>query len=63
MNIVAFVSTLYDVQRFEGTHKVRAYIGLVPSELSSGERQKRGAITKTGSRRGRSLDGVSAPIA
>jgi transposase len=48
---VAFVSTLDDVQRFEGAHKVRAYIGLVPSEFSSGDRQKRCAITKTGNTR------------
>jgi len=45
---VAFVSTLDLVQRFEGAHKVPAYLGLVPSEFSSGERQQRGAITKTG---------------
>jgi len=48
---VAFVSTLDQVQRFEGAHKVQAYIGLVPSEFSSGERQQRGAITKTGNTR------------
>ena len=48
---VAFVSTLDDISRLEGAHKVRAYIGLVPSEFSSGERQQRGAITKTGNTR------------
>jgi len=48
---VAFVSSLDDVSRFEGAHKVRAYIGLVPSEFSSGNRQQRGAITKTGNTR------------
>lgn len=48
---VAFVSTLDLVQRFNGAHKVQAYIGLVPSEFSSGERQQRGAITKTGNTR------------
>ena len=48
---VAFVSTLDLVQRFEDAHKVQAYIGLVPSEFSSGERQHRGAITKTGNTR------------
>jgi transposase len=48
---VAFVSTLDLVQRFNGAHKVQAYIGLVPSEFSSGERQHRGAITKTGNTR------------
>jgi transposase len=48
---VAFVSTLDLVQRFDGAHKVQAYLGLVPSEFSSGERQHRGAITKTGNTR------------
>ena len=48
---VAFVSTLDQVERFEGAHKVQAYLGLVPSEFSSGERQQRGAITKTGNTR------------
>jgi transposase len=48
---VAFVSTLDLVQRFDSAHKVEAYIGLVPSEFSSGERQHRGAITKTGNTR------------
>lgn len=48
---VAFVSTLDLIQRFKGAHKVEAYIGLVPSEFSSGERQQRGSITKTGNTR------------
>jgi transposase len=48
---VAFVSTLDLVQRFEGAHQVQAYIGLVPCEFSSGERQHRGSITKTGNTR------------
>jgi transposase len=48
---VAFVSTLDLVQRFEGAHQVQAHPGLVPSEFSSGERQQRGAITKTGNTR------------
>jgi transposase len=48
---VAFVSTLDLVQRFEGAHQVQAYLGLVPSEFSSGERQQRGATTKTGNTR------------
>ena len=30
-----------------------SYVGLVPAEHSSGEMQRRGAITKTGSRRAR----------
>jgi transposase len=44
----AFVATLDDVQRFRHAHQVEAYLGLVPRELSSGDRQHRGSITKAG---------------
>ena len=47
----AFVATLDDVTRFAGAHQVEAYPGLVPSEQSSGEKQRRGAITKAGNPR------------
>src|SRR5690606_9450064 len=36
-------------------HQVQAYLGLVPSEYSSGERQLRGRITKRGNPRMRWL--------
>ncbi len=52
---VAFVATLDDVARFRGAHQVEAYLGLVPQELSSGERRHRGPITKTGNGRARWL--------
>lgn len=45
---VAFVATLDQVDRFREAHQVEAYLGLVPRELSSGERQRRGPITKMG---------------
>ena len=48
---VAFVAALDDVTRFQSAHQVMAYLGLVPSERSSGERQHRGHITKAGSPR------------
>lgn len=51
----AFVAVIDDVVRFEGAHQVQAYLGLVPSEMSSGEKQRRGRITKTGNSRMRSL--------
>ncbi len=51
----AFVATLDDVARFRDAHQVMAYLGLVPSERSSGERQQRGRITKAGSPRVRWL--------
>jgi transposase len=52
---VAFVAALDDVTRFENAHQVQAYLGLVPSEYSSGERQLRGRITKRGNPRMRWL--------
>lgn len=51
----AFVATLDDVRRFAGAHQVEAYLGLVPAEYSSSEKQRRGAITKAGNPRMRWL--------
>lgn len=52
---LAFVAALDDVTRFGGAHQVESYLGLVPSEYSSGERQHRGRITKRGNARMRWL--------
>ena len=52
---LGFVSALDDVTRFEGPHQAEAYLGLVPSERSSGEQQHRGRITKRGNTRTRWL--------
>jgi transposase len=51
----ASVAALDDAQRFHRAHEVEAYLGLVPRELSSGETQRRGRITKAGSGRVRWL--------
>lgn len=51
----AFVSVIDDVTRFRSGHEVEAYLGLVPRELSSGETQRRGRITKAGPSRPRRL--------
>ena len=48
-----FASTLDDADRFAGPKQARAYLGLVPSERSSGERQQRGHISKAGPGRAR----------
>jgi transposase len=45
---LSFQSTLDDVARFRGPSAVSAYLGVVPHEASSGERQRRGSITKAG---------------
>ena len=42
------VAELGDLRRFANPAQMMAYLGLVPSEHSSGEKTKRGAITKTG---------------
>jgi len=51
----SFVSTLDEADRFAGAKQARAYLGLVPSERSSGERQQRGHISKAGPGRARYL--------
>lgn len=45
---VSVLAELGDLSRFEIPSQLMAYLGLVPSEHSSGESSKRGAITKTG---------------
>jgi transposase len=49
----AFVATLDEVARFRGAPQVAAYLGLVPQERSSGDRQHRGGLTKAGNARAR----------
>jgi len=45
---LAFVATLDDVTRFPDPRAVTAYLGLVPSERSSGDQARRGHLTKRG---------------
>ena len=45
---MTIVAEIGDMSRFESPRQLMAYLGLVPSEDSSGNRQKRGGITKTG---------------
>jgi transposase len=50
---VTFVAEVGDVRRFETPRQLMAYLGLVPSEHSTGEHVRRGAITKAGNPRAR----------
>jgi transposase len=45
---MTIVAELGDMSRFDSARQIMAHLGLVPSEYSSGNRQKRGGITKTG---------------
>jgi transposase len=51
----ALVAAFDGAQRFHSVQQARSYLGLVPRELSSGEQQRRGHITKVGNRRVRAL--------
>jgi transposase len=45
---VGLVAELHDVRRFRTPRALMSYLGLTPSESSSGEKERRGPITKTG---------------
>jgi transposase len=45
---MTLVTELHDIRRFDSARALMGYIGLVPSERSSGERERRGGITKAG---------------
>lgn len=51
----AVVATIDDITRFATAHQFEAYLGLVPGELSSGEKRRVGPITKAGNARVRYL--------
>lgn len=48
LTAVTIVAEIGDLKRFAKASQLMAYLGLVPSEYSSGQRQRRGGITKTG---------------
>jgi transposase len=52
---LAFKSEIDDPKRFENSKDVAAYIGLTPSQYSSGEVHRQGGISKKGSKRARYL--------
>lgn len=52
---LAFVAEVDDPKRFEDSKDVAAYIGLTPTQYSSGEIQRQGGISKKGSKHTRCL--------
>jgi len=52
---ITLLAELHDFRRFRSPSQLMAYLGLVPSEYSSGPRQQRGGITRTGNRHVRRL--------
>jgi transposase len=60
---LAFVLTLGPVERFQKSKQIVSYLGLNPSEESSGGRQRLGAISKQGNSMMRHLLGEAAQTA
>jgi transposase len=55
LSAVGLCAEIGDFERFERAGQLMSYLGVVPSEDSSGERRRQGAITKSGSRHARRL--------
>ncbi|MBI3300738.1 MAG: IS110 family transposase, partial [Deltaproteobacteria bacterium] len=45
---VTRIAALGDLTRFDNPRQLMSYLGLIPSEYSSGERRRQGTITKAG---------------
>jgi transposase len=56
----AVVAEAGDLRRFEHPRQLMAFLGLVPSERSTGDTRRQGGITKTGNRSARKGTGRSA---
>lgn len=52
---VTFVTEIGDLSRFESPRQLMGYLGLVPSERSTGDTVRRGGITKAGNGRVRHI--------
>jgi len=48
ISAITIMAELGDLTRFETPRQLMAYVGLVPSERSTGDRVRRGGITRTG---------------
>lgn len=48
LTAMTLISEMIDLRRFAHPRELMAFVGLVPSERSSGGRERRGGITKTG---------------
>jgi transposase len=55
LSALILLAEIVDFRRFRRPRELMAYLGLVPSEYSSGDRQARGALTKTGNTHARRI--------
>jgi transposase len=55
LTAMTLLSEIVDIHRFRSPSALMAYFGLVPTERSSGERERRGPITKAGNKHARRI--------
>jgi transposase len=55
VSAATLVAEVGDLTRFDNPKQLMAYVGLVPSEHSSGARTKRGRITRAGNAQARTM--------
>jgi len=55
LTAITILTEIFEFGRFESPRHLMSYLGLTPSEDSSGEKQRKGAITKAGNKRVRRL--------
>jgi transposase len=55
LTAISIITEIFDFGRFSNPRDLMSYLGLTPSESSSGEKQKKGPITRTGNKRVRRL--------
>jgi len=52
---ITLLAELDDLSRFENARQLMSYVGLVPSERSSGDKRRQGAVTKAGNAHARRI--------
>ncbi len=55
LTAITIITEIFEFGRFESPRHLMSYLGLTPSEDSSGDKQKKGSITKAGNKRARRL--------
>jgi transposase len=55
LTAITILTEIFEFGRFESPRQLMSYLGLTPSEDSSGEKQRKGSITKAGNKRVRRL--------
>jgi len=55
LTAITIITEIFEFGRFDSPRHLMSYLGLTPSENSSGDKQRKGAITKAGNKRIRRL--------